>query len=60
DARLGNLIASPQGPVLCDLDTTSIGPPEWDLVPAAVAALRFPDRRDEHRQPPAAHLPRRR
>ncbi|MGH3982172.1 MAG: phosphotransferase family protein, partial [Pseudonocardiaceae bacterium] len=39
DARLGNLIASPQGPVLCDLDTTSIGPPEWDLVPAAVAAL---------------------
>lgn len=51
DARPGNLIRGPDGVVLCDLDTTGIGPAEWDLVPVAVAATRFgtaPDRWNDH------------
>ena len=42
DAHLGNMIATPTGPVLCDLDTACIGPREWDLVPLAVS-LEDPD-----------------
>lgn len=49
DAHVGNLIASPTGPVLCDFDSTSVGPREWDLTPAAVGALRFSYRPDVHR-----------
>lgn len=41
DAHLGNVLAGPDGPVLCDFDSSSIGPPEWDLVPVAVGVLRF-------------------
>lgn len=41
DAHLGNLISSPDGPVLCDFDSTSLGPPEWDLTPVAVGVARF-------------------
>jgi hypothetical protein len=41
DAFLGNVIASPTGPVLCDFDGVSVGPREWDLIPVAVGALRF-------------------
>jgi hypothetical protein len=41
DAFLGNVVPSPQGPVICDFDGVSIGPREWDLVPVAVGALRF-------------------
>ncbi|HVN11586.1 MAG TPA: aminoglycoside phosphotransferase family protein [Kineosporiaceae bacterium] len=41
DAFLGNVIASPGGPVICDFDGVSVGPREWDLVPVAVGALRF-------------------
>ncbi|MFC0115762.1 aminoglycoside phosphotransferase family protein [Kibdelosporangium aridum] len=41
DAHLGNLIPSPDGPVLCDFDSTSLGPPEWDLTPVAVGVGRF-------------------
>jgi Phosphotransferase enzyme family len=41
DAFLGNVVASPAGPVICDFDGVSIGPREWDLVPVAVGALRF-------------------
>ncbi len=41
DAHLGNLIPSPDGPVLCDFDSTSVGPPEWDLTPVAVGVGRF-------------------
>jgi Phosphotransferase enzyme family len=41
DAWLGNVVASPAGPVLCDFDGVSLGPREWDLVPVAVGALRF-------------------
>jgi hypothetical protein len=28
-------------PVICDFDSTSTGPREWDLTPAAVGKLRF-------------------
>jgi Phosphotransferase enzyme family len=41
DAHLGNLIPSPAGPVLCDFDSSCIGPPEWDLTPLAVGVVRF-------------------
>lgn len=41
DAHLGNLIASPGGPVLCDFDSSCMGPPEWDLTPLAVGVIRF-------------------
>jgi hypothetical protein len=41
DAFMGNLIAGPDGPVLCDFDSTCIGPREWDLTPLAVGKLRF-------------------
>jgi aminoglycoside phosphotransferase (APT) family kinase protein len=41
DAHLGNLIHSPAGPVLCDFDSTCIGPPEWDLTPIPVGLRRF-------------------
>jgi aminoglycoside phosphotransferase (APT) family kinase protein len=41
DAHLGNLIPSPAGPVLCDFDSSCMGPPEWDLTPLAVGVIRF-------------------
>jgi Ser/Thr protein kinase RdoA (MazF antagonist) len=41
DAHLGNLIASPSGPVLCDFDSTSTGPREWDLSSLPVGVARF-------------------
>ena len=41
DAHLGNLIPSPAGPVLCDFDSSCMGPPEWDLTPLAVGVVRF-------------------
>ncbi|GAA4413319.1 aminoglycoside phosphotransferase family protein [Actinokineospora soli] len=41
DAHLGNLIPSPAGPVLCDFDSSCVGPPEWDLTPVAVGVRRF-------------------
>lgn len=42
DAHRGNLLRSQTGrPVLCDLDSVSHGPTDWDLVPTAVYALRF-------------------
>ncbi|MFI9810834.1 aminoglycoside phosphotransferase family protein [Saccharothrix variisporea] len=46
DAHLGNLIPSPDGPVLCDFDSTSVGPREWDLstLPVGVARFGHPDR----------------
>jgi aminoglycoside phosphotransferase (APT) family kinase protein len=43
DAHPGNLIAGPQGPVLCDFDSACVGPPEWDLTPLAVGRERFGD-----------------
>jgi aminoglycoside phosphotransferase (APT) family kinase protein len=41
DAHLGNLIPTPAGPVLCDFDSASVGPAEWDLTPMAVSVRRF-------------------
>jgi hypothetical protein len=41
DAYLGNLIAGPDGPVLCDFDSTCVGPREWDLTPMGVGQVRL-------------------
>jgi aminoglycoside phosphotransferase (APT) family kinase protein len=48
DAFIGNLIAGPRGPVLCDFDSTGIGPREWDLTPVAVGRLRLDYPTDDH------------
>jgi aminoglycoside phosphotransferase len=48
DAFLGNVIAGPDGPVLCDFDSTTIGPREWDLTPVAVGSLRMSYPVNEH------------
>ncbi|MQA11419.1 MAG: phosphotransferase [Pseudonocardiaceae bacterium] len=50
DAHLGNVIASPGGPVLCDFDSAAIGPPEWDLTPLAVGVARFGEPRRRYRR----------
>lgn len=43
DAHTGNVIGGPDGPVLCDFDSSCVGPPEWDLTPLAVGHERFGD-----------------
>jgi hypothetical protein len=48
DAHLGNIIPAPDGPIICDFDSTSIGPREWDLIPAAVGSIRFNYPTDVH------------
>jgi Ser/Thr protein kinase RdoA (MazF antagonist) len=48
DAFLGNLIPSPDGPVICDFDSSADGPREWDLTPVAVGRLRFDYPGDAH------------
>lgn len=50
DAHLGNLIPSPAGPVLCDFDSSCVGPPEWDLTPLAVGVVRFGDQTGSYRE----------
>lgn len=50
DAHLRNLIPTPAGTVLCDLDTVCVGPREWDLVPMAVGQLRFQPSENPQRQ----------
>ncbi|PRX47817.1 phosphotransferase family enzyme [Prauserella shujinwangii] len=45
DAHPGNVIVGPDGPVLCDFDSSCAGPPEWDLTPLAVGRERFGDPR---------------
>lgn len=49
DAHPGNVIVGPDGPVLCDFDSTCVGPPEWDLTPLAVGRERFGDPADRYR-----------
>ncbi|MFI5611227.1 phosphotransferase family protein [Amycolatopsis sp. NPDC051903] len=44
DAYPGNVISGRDGPVLCDFDSSCVGPPEWDLTPLAVGRERFGDR----------------
>lgn len=55
DVFLGNLIPGPEGPVLCDFDSTSVGLREWDLTPAAVGSLRFAYPDDPHASFAAAY-----
>jgi aminoglycoside phosphotransferase (APT) family kinase protein len=43
DAHPGNVIVGPDGPVLCDFDSSCVGPPEWDLTPLPVGRERFGD-----------------
>jgi aminoglycoside phosphotransferase (APT) family kinase protein len=50
DAHLGNLIASPDGPVICDFDSTSVGPREWDLSTLPVGVARFGHPAEWYRQ----------
>jgi hypothetical protein len=50
DAHLGNLIPSPAGAVLCDFDSTCVGPPEWDLAPLAVGVVRFGEPAGRYRE----------
>ncbi len=50
DAHLGNLIPGPAGPVLCDFDSSSFGPPEWDLTPLAVGVVRFGEPAGRYRE----------
>jgi len=50
DAHLGNLIPSPAGAVLCDFDSSSLGPPEWDLTPLAVGVVRFGEPAGRYRE----------
>lgn len=49
DAHPGNVIAGPDGPVLCDFDSSCAGPPEWDLTPLAVGRERFGDAAGRYR-----------
>ncbi|HEU4425687.1 MAG TPA: aminoglycoside phosphotransferase family protein [Pilimelia sp.] len=44
DATVANLIPGPAGPVLCDFDSSSVGPREWDLTPVATGYFRFANR----------------
>ncbi|NNH73685.1 aminoglycoside phosphotransferase family protein [Nocardia uniformis] len=48
DGFVGNLIAGPAGAVICDFDSASDGPREWDLTPVAVGKLRFNYPADHH------------
>ncbi|GAA3860535.1 aminoglycoside phosphotransferase family protein [Saccharothrix violaceirubra] len=41
DAHLGNLIPGVDGPVLCDFDSTGVGPREWDLSTLPIGVARF-------------------
>lgn len=50
DAHLGNVIAGNTGPLLCDFDSTCLGPREVDLVPLPVGVLRFGHPRRAYRQ----------
>ncbi|WP_104479466.1 aminoglycoside phosphotransferase family protein [Actinokineospora auranticolor] len=50
DAHLGNLIPAAGGPVLCDFDSSCLGPPEWDLTPLAVGVSRFGEPADRYRE----------
>lgn len=50
DAHPGNVIAGPDGPVLCDFDSSCVGPPEWDLTPLAVGRERFGDPAGRYRE----------
>jgi hypothetical protein len=48
DATVANLIPGRDGPVICDFDSTAVGPREWDLTPVAAGHLRFANRANNH------------
>lgn len=48
DAYLGNLVASQDGPLLCDFDSACIGPREWDMTPMAVGLFRMRHPRQQY------------
>ncbi|MGH3515940.1 MAG: phosphotransferase family protein [Haloechinothrix sp.] len=50
DAHLGNVLVGPKGPVLCDFDSSCVGPPEWDLTPVALGVLRFGEPERLHKE----------
>lgn len=50
DAHLGNVIPTAAGPVLCDFDSSCLGPPEWDLTPLAVGVVRFGEPAGRYRE----------
>jgi aminoglycoside phosphotransferase (APT) family kinase protein len=50
DAHLGNLIRAVPGPVLCDFDSSCVGPAEWDLTPVPVGVRRLGHPRRGQRQ----------
>ena len=41
DAHTGNLLRTPERIIICDLDSVTWGPREWDLTPAAHGVVRF-------------------
>ncbi|MGH3951856.1 MAG: phosphotransferase family protein [Pseudonocardiaceae bacterium] len=50
DAHLGNVLVGPSGPVLCDFDSSCVGPPEWDLTPVVLGVLRFGEPESMHKE----------
>lgn len=48
DAHLGNVISGSDEPVLCDLDSVCIGPPECDLAATAVGCIRMGHPQERH------------
>jgi hypothetical protein len=41
DAHRGNVLMSPDGPLLSDFEVVACGPREWDLTPTALSVDRF-------------------
>ena len=41
DLHAGNVVPSPQGPLLTDFELSGVGPPSYDAAPAAAAVRRY-------------------
>ena len=41
DLHAGNVVPSPAGPLLTDLELSGVGPPSYDVAPTAVAVRRY-------------------
>jgi len=55
DVHLDNVIVTPDGPMLVDLEYSSLGPPAYDLVPMSVRRQRYGARPSEVREFLAAY-----
>jgi len=55
DAHTGNLLRRGSQVVWCDLDSVCVGPPEWDLIPAAFGPKRFGRNRADYDRFAAAY-----